>query len=100
MCDQCNRYRPGGRHADTGSKWSGQYYCAECWECWVKIRRSQQRELDKRVEKATYSDYGTHTDELPSLDDVPKEWDSYHPMWHRNTEHRPDWQLTNLNEKT
>lgn len=97
VCFQCNRYRPGGRYANDKSKGDDHYYCLDCWECWIKIRRCQQRELDKRVDKAIHSDYSTHTDELPSLDDVPRDWDASHPMWNRDTA-RPDWQLCNLDE--
>lgn len=99
VCVQCSRYRPGGHSADDCSKWDGQYFCSECWECWVKIRRSQQRELDRRVDQAVHSEYSTHTDELPSLDDVPKEWDDLHPMWARAGE-KQAWQLDHVGEKT
>lgn len=95
VCVQCNRFKPGGRIADDGSKWDGQYFCSECWECWVKIRRCQQRELDRRVDQAVHSDYSTHTDELPSLDDEPKEWDALHPMWARPGE-KQAWQLAHI----
>ncbi|CAE8632699.1 unnamed protein product, partial [Polarella glacialis] len=99
VCVQCNQLRPEGKRVDdAASKWSGQYVCTECWECSRKIRRSQQKELDRRVEQATYSDYTTHTDELPSLDDTPQDWDSYHPMWRRERTDCPDWQLSQLSE--
>jgi len=99
LCFQCTRYLPGGRVAEQSSKWHGQYFCSECWETWTKIRVYQQQDLDKRVDKAIHSDYSTHTDELPSLDDVPKDWDAAHPMWHRRgTE--VDWQLKFLDKKT
>ena len=52
VCAQCGRLGRGGRRAEDGSKFAGQHFCEECWECWGRIRRSQQRELDRRVDKA------------------------------------------------
>ena len=57
-------------------------------------------ELERRIEKATYSDYSTGTEELPSLDDVPQDWDSRHPMWNRENLERPDWQLRTSKART
>jgi len=97
VCYQCGLLKPGGQLSENGSKWGVRYYCPDCWECWRRIRRCQQRELERRVDKAVHSDYSTHTDELPSLDEAPPEWDAYHPMWHRERQECPDWQLTGLN---
>eukprot|EP00933_Yihiella_yeosuensis_P017467 TRINITY_DN14582_c0_g2_i1.p1 TRINITY_DN14582_c0_g2~~TRINITY_DN14582_c0_g2_i1.p1 ORF type:complete len:310 (-),score=60.46 TRINITY_DN14582_c0_g2_i1:69-998(-) len=94
VCGQCQQLQREGLDEEAVS--AGKYLCRSCWECWRKIRRSQEKELQKRVEKATYSDYSTHTDELPSLDEAPKEWDSNHPMWSRDCPDRPDWQLEHL----
>ncbi|CAJ1393516.1 unnamed protein product [Effrenium voratum] len=96
-CFQCQRLRAG--HMGSG-KMEGRYLCTECWECWSKIRRCQQAELERRIEKATYSDYSTGTEELPSLDDVPQDWDSRHPMWNRENLERPDWQLRTSKART
>mmetsp|Transcript_144606 Transcript_144606/g.463336 ORF Transcript_144606/g.463336 Transcript_144606/m.463336 type:complete len:355 (+) Transcript_144606:212-1276(+) len=97
VCHQCKQYRPDGRLVDESHKqWAGKWFCESCWECWGKIRRSQQRELDRRVENAVHSDYSTHTDELPSLEDTPKDWDGYHPMWHRARQDMPAWQVAHL----
>eukprot|EP00439_Symbiodinium_sp_Y106_P044125 s2843_g5.t1 len=93
LCFQCGRLRSGGHVGEAGSKMAHRYLCEECWSCFRKIRRCQQLELDRRVEKATYSDYSTATDELPSLEDVPQDWDRRHPMWQRSNETNPDWQL-------
>ncbi|OLQ06328.1 hypothetical protein AK812_SmicGene10421 [Symbiodinium microadriaticum] len=93
LCFQCGRLRSDGHVGEAGSKMAGRYLCEECWSCFRKIRRCQQLELDRRVEKATYSDYSTATDELPSLEDVPQDWDRRHPMWQRSNETNPDWQL-------
>ncbi|CAE7873183.1 PLGG1, partial [Symbiodinium sp. KB8] len=68
LCFQCGRLRSDGHVGEAGSKMAGRYLCEECWSCFRKIRRCQQLELDRRVEKATYSDYSTATDELPSLE--------------------------------
>ncbi|CAE7486397.1 PLGG1 [Symbiodinium sp. CCMP2592] len=93
LCFQCGRLRSDGHVGEAGSKMADRYLCEECWSCFRKIRRCQQLELDRRVEKATYSDYSTATDELPSLEDVPQDWDRRHPMWQRSNETNPDWQL-------
>ena len=92
-CHQCNQVRQHGHVGESGSKMEGKYLCRDCWQCWLKIRRFQKLELDRQVEKATNSDYSTATDELPSLDDKPQDWDSRHPMWNRENPKRPDWQL-------
>jgi len=91
ICNQCNRLR-NGHKGEPGSKMEGKYLCEDCWKCWSTIRHSQQKELTRQVEKATYSDYSTGTDELPSLDDTPQDWDSRHPMWNRENVDRPNWQ--------
>ena len=98
VCYQCNRLRKNGRVGTTGSKLEGKYLCNECWRCWSVIRYSQQMELDRRLEKAAYSDYSTATDELPSLDERPQDWDSHHPMWKRVNEQRPGWQHADLRD--
>lgn len=93
-CAQCNRCRPMGWHDDDKlSKTHGRYMCVECWECWAKIRCAQQEELERRVDKAVHSDYSTHTDDLPSLDDVPRSWDERHPMWNRQRMDKLQWQV-------
>ncbi|CAK9035643.1 Uncharacterized protein SCF082_LOCUS21377 [Durusdinium trenchii] len=90
-CFQCHRVRDG-HTGEMGTKMERKYLCKDCWQCWWKIRRCQEAELKRQVEKATYSDYSTATDELPSLDDKPRDWDSRHPMWNRQSAERPDWQ--------
>lgn len=98
VCSQCTRLCQEGLLPQSPQAVAGRYFCRSCWECWSKIRRSQQKHLDRRVEKATYSDYSTATDELPSLDEAPKSWDSHHPMWSREHQGKPNWQLSHLSE--
>ena len=88
ICHQCNRLCNGRKGTSSMDR---KYLCQECWTCWSTIRQSQQKELDRQVEKATYSDYSTGTDELPSLDDTPQDWNSRHPMWDRENRDRPNW---------
>lgn len=92
LCQQCNRTSSDCEVGEPGSKMEARRLCKECWECWRRIRRYQQLELERQVEKATFSDYSTATDEVASLEDVPQQWDSRHPMWSRESAERPDWQ--------
>ena len=92
LCQQCNRASPECEMGEPGSKMEGRRLCKECWGCWRRIRRYQTLELERQVERATFSDYSTATDDVASLDDVPQPWDSRHPMWSRENPARPDWQ--------